>query len=156
MHARYAIVEQNPKTLSVVPPDSSISDSLWSLVCWEYIPLLLKVSSDAPSLHAGFEEVKYPADDFNPALRIGLGQIREASAEGGRSLRVSLRNPKIVSDGATALGEISEEGNNRIYMVDSDDPQYKDYFTSADFDQFSLPIGTLLLCSVPFYCHSNR
>lgn len=128
---------------TVVPPDSSISDSLWSLVCWEYIPLLLKVSSDAPSLHAGFEEVKYPADDFNPALRIGLGQIREASAEGGRSLRVSLRNPKIVSDGATALGEISEEGNNRIYMVDSDDPQYKDYFTSADFDQFSLPIGTI-------------
>lgn len=60
-------------------PDGSISEDLWSKVCWSYIPLELNASGDAPQLHAGFNSVKYPADDFNPGLRIGLSQIESTS-----------------------------------------------------------------------------
>lgn len=65
---------------TLVPPSGSgISDEQWAQVCWEYIPLILNANGSAPNMHAGFEEVKYPTDDYNPGLRIGLQQIEEAT-----------------------------------------------------------------------------
>lgn len=126
-------------------PDGSISDDMWSKVCWSYIPLELNASGDAPQLHAGFNSVKYPADDFNPGLRIGLSQIESTSVS--QPIKVNLRGAQLVSAGASYIGmitSISPDAYSKIYLVDTDDPEYKnDTYFPADFSEFSLPIGTL-------------
>lgn len=126
-------------------PDGTISDDMWSKVCWSYIPLELNASGDAPQLHAGFNSVKYPADDFNPGLRIGLSQIESTSVS--QPIKVNLRGAQLVSAGASYIGmitSISPDAYSKIYLVDTDDPEYKnDTYFPADFSEFSLPIGTL-------------
>lgn len=126
-------------------PDGSISDDMWSKVCWSYIPLELNASGDAPQLRAGFNAVKYPADDFNPGLRIGLSQIESTSVK--KPIKVNLRGAHVVSEGASYIGMItstSPDAYSKIYLVDTDDPEYKnDTYFPADFSEFSLPIGTL-------------
>lgn len=107
-------------------PDGSISDDMWSKVCWSYIPLELNASGDAPQLHAGFNSVKYPADDFNPGLRIGLSQIESTSVS--QPIKVNLRGAQLVSAGASYIGmitSISPDAYSKIYLVDTDDPGYK-------------------------------
>lgn len=136
------VIQPIPTLLS---PDGTISDELWSKVCWSYIPLELNASGDAPQLHAGFNSVKYPADDFNPGLRIGLSQIGSTSNK--MSVKIDLRGAQLVSDGARYIGmitSVSPDAYNKIYLVDTDDPAYKnDTFFPADFSEYSLPIGTL-------------
>lgn len=126
-------------------PDGTISDDMWSKVCWSYIPLELNASGDAPQLHAGFNSVKYPADDFNPGLRIGLSQIESTSVS--QPIKVNLRGAQLVSAGASYIGmitSISPDAYSKIYLVDTDDPEYKnDTYFPADFSEYSLPIGTL-------------
>lgn len=128
---------------TLVPPSGSgISDEQWAQVCWEYIPLILNANGSAPKMHAGFEEVKYPTDDYNPGLRIGLQQIEEATDDENKSLRINLRNAQVVTAGAS-LGKINRDGLDQIFLINSDDPQYKDLFTSTDLEATSLPIGTV-------------
>lgn len=128
---------------TLVPPSGSgISDEQWAQVCWEYIPLILNANGSAPKMHAGFEEVKYPTDDYNPELRIGLQQIEEATDDENKSLRINLREAQVVTTGAS-LGKINRDGLDQIFLINSDDPQYKDLFTSTDLEATSLPIGTV-------------
>lgn len=128
---------------TLMPPSGSgISDKQWAQVCWEYIPLILNANGSAPNMHAGFEEVKYPTDDYNPGLRIGLQQIEEATDDENKSLRINLREAKVVTAGAS-LGKINRDGLDQIFLINSDDPQYKDLFTSTDLEATSLPIGTV-------------
>ena len=126
-------------------PDGSIDDQLWAKICWNYIPLVLTTSGNAPQLHAGFNSVRYPADDFNPSLRIGLSQINETTAD--KPLRVDLRGAKLVSEDAKSLGMVtstSQEDFKKIYLVGTDDPEYNnEKFFPADFSEYSLPIGYL-------------
>lgn len=119
-----------------------ISEEQWAQVCWEYIPLILNANGSAPKMHAGFEEVKYPTDDYNPGLRIGLQQIEEATDDENKSLRINLRKAQVVTTGAS-LGKINRDGLDQIFLINSDDPQYKDLFTSTDLEATSLPIGTV-------------
>lgn len=111
-------------------------------MCWKYIPLILNANGSAPKMHAGFEEVKYPTDDYNPGLRIGLQQIEEATDDENKSLRINLREAQVVTTGAS-LGKINRDGLDQIFLINSDDPQYKDLFTSTDLEATSLPIGTV-------------
>lgn len=131
-----------PIQTRVPPSGSGISDEQWAQVCWEYIPLILNANGSAPKMHAGFEEVKYPTDDYNPGLRIGLQQIEEATDDENKSLRINLREAKVVTTGAS-LGKINRDGLDQIFLINSDDPQYKDLFTSTDLEATSLPIGTV-------------
>lgn len=131
-----------PIQTRVPPSGSGISRDQWAQVCWEYIPLILNANGSAPKMHAGFEEVKYPTDDYNPGLRIGLQQIEEATDDENKSLRINLRNARVVTAGAS-LGKINRDGLDQIFLINSDDPQYKDLFTSTDLEATSLPIGTV-------------
>lgn len=131
-----------PIQTRVPPSGSGISDKQWAQVCWEYIPLILNANGSAPKMHAGFEEVKYPTVDYNPGLRIGLQQIEEATDDENKSLRINLRKAKVVTAGAS-LGKINRDGLDQIFLINSDDPQYKDLFTSTDLEATSLPIGTV-------------
>ena len=126
---------------------SGITEEQWANVCWNYIPLVLTTNQDAPVLHAGFNSVKYPTDDFNPSLRIGLGQIQQASDE-ANTLIIDLRGAQLVSSGATSLGLIesrTEEENNvyqQIYLTGSTDPECIDWLNKYP-GAFSLPIGRI-------------
>lgn len=131
-----------PIQTRVPPSGSGISETQWAQVCWEYIPLILNANGSAPNMHAGFEEVEYPTDDYNPGLRIGLQQIEEATDDENKSLRINLRKAKVVTTGAS-LGKINRDGLDQIFLINSDDPQYKDLFTSTDLEATSLPIGTV-------------
>lgn len=126
---------------------SGITEEQWANICWEYIPLALTSNHNAPVLHAGFNPVNYPTDDFNPNLRIGLAQIRKAIDE-KNTLRIDLRKAKLVSKDATNLGLITsrtEEENQvyqQIYLTATNDPQYTDLLLQHP-GAFSLPIGRL-------------
>ena len=135
------LVVQPIKTI-VPPAESGLEDpNLWASLCWDYIPLVLTTNDRAPQLHPGFNIVQYPAEDFSPDLRIGLSQIEAARTT---PIRIDLRGAQVVTDGATHLGEITTQENmNSIYLIDSDDPQYSDYFASEDFNRYSLPIGKI-------------
>lgn len=126
----------------IFPPDETIDKDSWAKVCWNYVPLEFNVSGDAPQLHAGFNPVQYPSDDFNPCLRIGLAQIAETTAD--KPLRVDLRGAKYVSEKATYIGMVtatSAEVYSKIYLIDTDDPAYTSKYFPEDFSEFSLPIG---------------
>ena len=120
------------------PAGSSLSQEQWINICWNYIPIELGVDGDAPQLFAGFNNVQYPAPDFNPSVRIGLSQIRKAQTE---PLRVSLRGAKIVTAEADYLGKINNL--NKLYLVGTDDPAYANLVSAEDFDRHSLPVGTI-------------
>lgn len=127
---------------TVLPPaglPEDITQDEWAAVCWNYIPMALNVTGEAPELHAGVNTF-YPSPDFNPALRIGLRQLEAMSSE-GKALRVSLRGAKLASKSADNLQKVtSQPGYDKIYLVWTNDPNYSSYFTE-DFDQMSLPIG---------------
>lgn len=136
------LVIQPIKTI-VPPEEGGISEEQWAAVCWSYIPLILHINGDAPQLHAGFNTVNYPSDDFNPGLRIGLKQIESTSA--ANPLVVNLRGAKLVSGNANCLEKVTSldpDTYDKIYLIGTDDPQYSDFFTE-DFDEYSLPIGIL-------------
>lgn len=128
----------------IFPPDETIDKDSWAKVCWNYVPLELNVSGAAPQLHAGFNPVQYPADDFNPCLRIGLAQIAETTAD--KPLRVNLRGAKYSSEDIDIkyIGMVtatSAEVYSKIYLIDTDDPAYKSKYFPEGFSEFSLPIG---------------
>lgn len=155
VNSRLVLRRQSLDTLSLVvqpiptltPPESvgSIDPDLWQQICWDYVPLELKASGDAPQLHAGFNNVQYPDEDFSPALRIGLKQI-EALNSAQNTLRISLRGAKTVTKDTDHLGLITstDAGDvyDKIYLVNTDDPAYTDLF-GTDFNEYSLPIGTI-------------
>ncbi len=136
---------------TLVPPtEGGVSSEDWAKVCWSYIPLLLNASGESPTLNAGFGNTQYPAN-YIPALRIGLNQIKKIK-DANSALRIRLRDAKLVSDDAAKLGKVSKvEDLDKLYLIGSDDPEYSDIFTAADFDQYSLPIGTITELSAEEY-----
>lgn len=150
------LVIQPIRTL-VPPADDGIDEDLWANVCWSYIPLVLTTSGNAPQLHAGFNYVMYPTEDFNPGLRIGLDQIKSTSET--YPLVVNLRGAEVVTDGAKSIGMITSvtpEIFNKIYLVGTDDPEYNnDTYFPVDFGQYSLPIGTLKSLSAEPYVEGS-
>ncbi|MCD8203318.1 MAG: hypothetical protein LUD48_06730, partial [Prevotella sp.] len=49
-----------------------------TMICFGYVPLVLMIDGQSPSLNMGFSNVSYPAD-FTPALRLGLEQMKKAT-----------------------------------------------------------------------------
>ena len=130
---------------TLVSPGGNIDPTLWANVCWSYIPLELNASGAAPQLRAGFNALKYPSEEFNPGLRIGLGQIDELSE--AKPLKVSLRGAKLVTSGAESLGMVTSASPdifNKVYLIDTNDPAYKnETFFPTDFSEYSLPVGVI-------------
>ena len=132
---------------TLVPPsESGFDPTKWAQICWEHVSVVLSVNGNAPQLRAGFNTVEYPSSDFNPALRIGLDQIKQASEQ---SLTVDLRGATVVTETATHLGVNRKYGD--IYLIGSNDPAYADYFKDTNFDQYSLPIGSVTALTAQDY-----
>lgn len=136
--------------IPVVKP-ADVTEEYWKQVCWSYVPLTLTTNSKAPELHAGFNGYRYPTDkEYSPSLRIGLDQIEMATTDSNTPLHISLRGAKYTTDGVDHLDRITDKPNGRdyekIYLIGTDDPAYKDFFSDEEggFDQLSLPIGNLI------------
>lgn len=134
---------------AIRPSDSDITDTEWEKICWGYVPLNLTASGAAPKLHAGFNSVEYPSNDFNPSLRIGLAQLKNA-AMGVGSLKVNLRGATYTDEEhVERLGLIENLGGDidytQIYLISTDDPQYSDLMNPLNgFTQYYLPIGKII------------
>lgn len=134
---------------AIRPSDSDITDTEWQKICWGYVPLNLTASGAAPKLHAGFNSVEYPSNDFNPSLRIGLAQLKNA-AKGVGSLKVNLRGATYTDEEhVERLGLIENLGGDidytQIYLISTDDPQYSDLMNPLNgFTQYYLPIGKII------------
>lgn len=134
---------------AIRPSDSDITDTEWEKICWGYVPLNLTASGAAPKLHAGFNSVEYPSNDFNPSLRIGLAQLKNA-AKGVGSLKVNLRGATYTDEEhVERLGLIENLGGDidytQIYLISTDDPQYSDLMNPLNgFTQYYLPIGKII------------
>lgn len=134
---------------AIRPSDSDITDTEWEKICWGYVPLNLTASGAAPKLHAGFNSVEYPSNDFNPSLRIGLAQLKNA-AKGVGSLKVNLRGATYTDEEhVQRLGLIENLGGDidytQIYLISTDDPQYSDLMNPLNgFTQYYLPIGKII------------
>ena len=138
---------------------SEIDQSVWEKICWDYVPLRLTVSGEAPQLHAGFNITQYP-ENFNPDLRIGIDQIRTAAANGGTTdLVVSLRGAVYTNENVENLGLIDNLGGDvdyqQIYLTDSNDPAYQNLLNNPDFTQYTLPIGRIISLEAHEYKEGN-
>ncbi len=129
---------------TILPPDGTIDEESWAKVCWNYVPLELNVSGDAPHLQPGFNALRYPSEEFDPSLRIGLRQIRRVSGEGtADQLTINLRKASYVSEETDHLGPLTSRlGMKYLFLIASDDPALADDLDATQgFTQYSLPVG---------------
>ena len=140
-------------------------ESDWLNLCWGYTYVELTTTDAAPSVHAGFNIVKYPKEGYEPALRIGLKQIEKVSTknteETNKTLTVDLRDATSYKGESETDFELqliqksnqADEIYNKMYMTDTNDPDMKKYITDQgdDFDNMSLPIGTVTDFSAHHY-----
>ncbi|MDY3068914.1 MAG: T9SS type A sorting domain-containing protein [Parabacteroides sp.] len=131
-----------PISLKEIPDYPNIS----SLVCWEYIPITLKAEGKSPELHAGFDYIKYPEKTYEPSLRIGLHQIKNADASKPEQDRISIKIPLRGADvnmNGYYLGRVvSTYGLDKVFLVGSDDPALQGLFDD-EFNQYDYPVGTI-------------
>ena len=142
---------ENGLDLVVSPIEPETSTYATQRLCFEPMELSLGASEYAPQLQPGFEYMHYgdeeeSNDAYNPAMRIGLQQIKDASGEQGKPISVNVRNAKFALagvDGATSnydpdhIGLLfNHEGttptaneNNKLYLVDTNDPEYASLFS---------------------------
>ena len=142
---------ENGLDLVVSPIEPETSTDATQRLCFEPMELSLGASEYAPQLQPGFEYMHYgdgeeSNDAYNPAMRIGLQQIKDASEEEGKSISVNVRNVKFALagvDGASSnydpdhIGLLfNHEGttptaneNNKLYLVDTNDPEYASLFS---------------------------
>ena len=142
---------ENGLDLVVSPIEPETSTDATQRLCFEPMELSLGASEYAPQLQPGFEYMHYgdeeeSNDAYNPAMRIGLQQIKDASGEQGKPISVNVRNAKFALagvDGATSnydpdhIGLLfNHEGttptaneNNKLYLVDTNDPEYASLFS---------------------------
>lgn len=125
-------------------PDGTISDDDWAKICWNYVPLVLTTSGNAPKLQPGFNALMYPVD-FTPSLRIGLKQIKSVSGNQTteKGLTVVLRNAEYISKNVDHLGPLTSLPNmNYLFLIKSDDPLLENYLNEENgFTQYALPVG---------------
>lgn len=134
---------------AVRPSDSSIDESRWEKICWEYVPLHLNASGESPKLFAGRNQTNYP-EGLNPGLRIGLNQIETAkyvrNGE-GKKVRISLRGAEYTDEKVESLGLIDSRGDidyTQIYLIETNDPEYTSLVHVENFNQYKYPIGKIL------------
>lgn len=102
-----------------------------TVICWNYLPLHLTASSEAPDLNIGFNQVKYPNDYLNPCLRIGKKQIEMANSKSS-PLTVNLCRAKLVTASSTHLAPVTSLNDRKyLFLVETDDPAYKELLGKA-------------------------
>ena len=147
-----------------VPPEGlGLTEEQWEAanICWGYTYLELTTTNAAPTLHAGFNTTRYPEEGYDPALRIGIDQIRTVSASDGnnKTLKIDLRGAQSydpTKDDVTlrrvrnANGSVDEQ-YAKIYLTASNDPALQSYLSDANYTNLSLPIGEIERLEAHYY-----
>lgn len=144
-------LEEPGLTLVAKPVKRTLTTVDDDKVCWSYIPLSLRVVGGAPTLYAGYTGMSYPVvntdgEQYSPNLRIGLSQIKKATDK-ANSIICNLRTPTIVSTdpSVTHVGTVtSHESDNKIYLVETNDPEMAKFLEPASDGQsmlYAVPIG---------------
>ena len=151
--------------LWVAPIDTREDPSSNITLCFEPIYLPLKASGKAPQVQPGFEYMDYgkQGDGYNPAMRIGLQQIKDANKDNeGKWITVNLRNARFALNDDEYKGQVPDhiglryeaesgedapdEGNAPIYLTNSNDPNLNAILHPTDgseFDRKRYIIGTV-------------
>lgn len=114
-------------------------------ICWNYIPFMMNVTGNSPNLHIGFNNLLYPAD-HNPNIRIGYKQLKDISDT--KRLTLDLRGATFVSEQNGVMQPVdsiyAEDAKFKyIYLVGTNDPEYKPLFDGVGNHEFDYPIGYL-------------
>ena len=147
-----------------VPPEGlGLTNEQWkaATICWGYTYLELTTTNEAPTLHAGFNTTRYPKEGYDPALRIGIDQIRTVSASNGNSktLKIDLRGAQSYDPTKreatlrrvrNRYGYIDEQ-YAKIYLTASNDPALQSYLSDANYTNLSLPIGEIERLEAHYY-----
>lgn len=156
-HYAGLILHQKKLTLTLVNPGlhmvimpiqttlSGITADELNLVCWDYIPVMMNVTGNSPNLHIGFNSLIYPAD-HNPNIRIGYKQLKDISMS--KPLTVNLRGATFVNELNGQMQPVdsiyAEDTKFKyIYLVGTNDPEYKPLIDDDGNHEFDFPIGYL-------------
>lgn len=156
-HYAGLILHQKKLTLTLVNPGlhmvikpiqttlSGITADELYLVCWDYIPVMMNVTGNSPNLHIGFNNMDYPAEHY-PNIRIGYMQLKDISKS--KPLTVNLRGATFVSELNGQMQPVdsiyAEDAKYKyIYLVGTNDPEYKPLIDDDGNHEFDFPIGYL-------------
>lgn len=140
---------QEGLNLVVAPIPVTVGDGTGTsgLICWGYTPLTLRTSDKSPKLQPGFNALKYPDEEFNPNLRIGLKQIEEVSGNdpSNEGLTVVLRNAEYATTEPGVVDHLGPIVDKKfLYLIGTDDPAYTPAYTddiAAATSSYDLPVG---------------
>lgn len=158
--------------LVVAPIDTRDKSSTGAdiTLCFEPMYLHLTAANKAPQVQPGFEYMQYERDIYNPAMRIGLQQIKDSESKG---IEVNLRNANFAFDteeykgnAPTHIGLLYDdednstpkEGDNYIYLTASNDPMLEGILHPTDgteFDRSGYIIGTVEELKATPYSNSS-
>lgn len=116
-----------------------------SMICWNYIPVMMNVTGNSPNLHIGFNNMDYPAEHY-PNIRIGYKQLKDISKS--KPLTVNLMGATFVSEENGVMQPVdsiyAEDVKFKyIYLVGTNDPEYKPLIDDDGNHEFDFPIGYL-------------
>ena len=116
-----------------------------NMICWNYIPVMMNVTGNSPNLHIGFNNMDYPAEHY-PNIRIGYKQLKDISKS--KPLTVNLRGATFVSELNGQMQPVdsiyAEDAKFKyIYLVGTNDPEYKPLIDDDGNHEFDFPIGYL-------------
>lgn len=116
-----------------------------NMICWNYIPVMMNVTGNSPNLHIGFNNMDYPAEHY-PNIRIGYKQLKDISKS--KPLTVNLRGATFVSELNGQMQPVdsiyAEDAKYKyIYLVGTNDPEYKPLIDDDGNHEFDFPIGYL-------------
>ncbi len=108
-------------------------------ICFGYVPLVLYASGDAPTLKAGFNNINYPDNDYEPCLRLGLAQMEKCSES--TPFTINLCKATYVTEADENGQTITidhlgvADGMDLLFLVDTDDPNYRDIILGKGDDE---------------------
>lgn len=116
-----------------------------NMICWNYIPVMMNVTGNSPNLHIGFNNMDYPAEHY-PNIRIGYKQLKDISKS--KPLTVNLMGATFVSELNGQMQPVdsiyAEDAKYKyIYLVGTNDPEYKPLIDDDGNHEFDFPIGYL-------------
>ena len=119
------------------------------IVCGEPTEIAIPVRRQAPLLQHGIGAINYPSYLDDVPMRVGLAQLKEVSASKDnlathdKMLNVSIRTVTTAKETSTELVEDNSDPN--IYLVETNDPQYKDLHGQGGNDETEglLAVGLL-------------
>ena len=129
----------------IMPIKITIPGITEHMICWNYIPVMMNVTGNSPNLHIGFNSLIYPTD-HNPNIRIGYKQLKDISDT--KRLTIDLRGATFVSEENGVMQPVdsiyAEDAKFKyIYLVGTNDPEYKPLINDEANHEFDFPIGYL-------------